>query len=371
MFQALPAHLMTFKLYWALEFTASFLSTGMVATGFIYNIEWTTTKYRVRLNNITWLMDIGIPYIAISTAAWYFQDNFIAFRLILAVPGFVMIPIYFVLGESPQWLLAQNRYDCVVKCLKQATRLNGRPLQPQTIQRIQQLSAVSRAETVDKEHSIKVSIFDVLGRKTLALRLVVSSVLLMFVYFALFGILFGSTKVHQNKYISFIVIGLADIPATIVNELLLNRIGRRLTIGLALPIYSLMLLVSVQLSDGHEMYRLILFFVGKTAIMSAMIGIYTYFSEFWPTSIRGTAFSISKTVGRLGSVFASMSVIMADIYVYLPLLLYATSATLGAVLLFAFLPETMDCPKLPDTIEEALAIGRKNKKNIASDKEIS
>lgn len=66
--------------------------------------------------------------------------------------------------------------------------------------------------------------------------------------------------------------------------------------------------------------------------------------------------------GRLGSILASMSVVLVEYHVDLPAVLYASGAILGSVLLFSFLPETMHCEKLPNTVEEALAIGKGVKK---------
>lgn len=48
------------------------------------------------------------------------------------------------------------------------------------------------------------------------------------------------------------------------------------------------------------------------------------------------------------------------------MILYGSAALFGTVLLFAFLPETANC-KLPDTIEEAVAIGKPKRKKTDGD----
>lgn len=203
---------------------------------------------------------------------------------------------------------------------------------------------------------------DLMRQKTLAVRLLVTSLVWILMYFAYYGIFFESTKVHDNKYLSFALIGLADIPGNIVNQLLLNRIGRRWTIGLALPLFSAILFASTQLSADQETIHLILFVIGKAAITTASNGFHTFSSEFWPTSIRGIATNIGKTASQVGSILASVAVLLRNYSNHLPVFLSATSGILGSVLIFVFLPETKDCEKLPDTMEEALEIGKSTKR---------
>lgn len=349
---------MSFELYWTFEFLASLLSTGMLSAGFIYNMEWTTAKYRVRLVNMSMLMDTLLPYTVVSLTAWYFADNFIGFRMVLALPGFLVLISYVILSESPQWLMAKHKYDRAIKSLSNAAKLNGRTLHARTIQRIERLSDLSASGLAGDEHVKNVSMGDVLRQQVLAFRLLIASAVWFFALFAYYGIFFGSTKAHENKYLSFALVGFADIPGTILNELLLNRIGRKLTIGLALPTFSVLLVASTQLSADQAHYQLILFVMGKVAISVACLGLYTFCTEFWPTSARNTAASIGSTAARVGSILASVSMLLAKYYVHLPVLLSAAAAMFAAILIFAFLPETMDCKKLPDTIEEALAIGK-------------
>lgn len=355
---------MSFELYLAFEFMASLLSTGMIGAGFVFNMEWTTAKYRVRMINIAMIMDTMLPCCAISLAAWYFAENFIAYRLVLALPGLLLLVAYLVLGESPQWLLAKNKYDRAIRSFSNAAKLNRRSLNAHTVQRIEQLSSVSAKGLTDDNEAIKLTIFDLLRQRTLAFRLLITSLVWMCVMFSYYGIIFGSTKVHTNKYLSFALIGLADIPGNMINELLLNRIGRRLTIGLSLPIFSALLLMSTQLSADQKNMQLILFIMGKSAINVACMGLFTFSTEFWPTSIRGTAYSIGAMAARFGSILASITMLLGNYYVHFPVLMNAAAGVKGSILILTFLPETMHCEKLPDTIEDALNIGETKKRTL-------
>lgn len=362
--QALPASLMTFELYWVFEFLASLLSTGMIEACFIYNMEWVTANYRIRSTTIFMLMDIVVAYLGIGFAAWYFADNFIRFKLAMSIPGFFAIFLYFFLGESPQWLLSKNKYSQAIKSLSKAGKINGKPLQPHTIKQIEKASTLAgeQIDETDTQSNI-VTIRDLLREKVLVFRLVIVSIVWMIGFFAYYGVLYGSTKVHGNKYVSFIVVGLADLPGTALNAFLMDRVGRKWTIAPTLFIYGLLLLVYTQVSmDG--IYQLLLFFISKMSLTAAVIGLYPYTSELWPTSIRNTLYSISSMSGRVGSIIAALTLSLSDYYAHLPPIMYASSAIVGAILLYVFLPETVYCEKAPDTIEDALAIGKKKEKAV-------
>lgn len=348
--------IMSFELYWAFEFLASLTSTGMVAAGVIYNMEWVTSKYRVRSNNVLMVVQTTSMYTGVSLAAWYFSVNFIAYKLALAIPGFVAIFLYLIFGESPMWLFTQNKFAQAIKSISKAAKFNGKPLQSHLIRKIEDSSTFVSKGSALHEQSIQVTFGDLLKSRILVFRLLVISLVSLIIMFAYFGIILGSVNVHNNKYLSFLIIGLADIPGSIINTFLMDRLGRKITIGAALFIYGMLLFASTQVpADG--VYRLTLFFISKISLTCAVIGSHTYSLEFWPTSIRGTAYSISAMNGRLGSIIASVSVLLVKYHEHLPVYLYASAAIFGAFLLFAFLPETLHCDKLPDTIEEALAIG--------------
>lgn len=324
-------------------------------------MEWVTANYRIRSTTIFMIMDIAVAYLGIGWAAWYFADNFIAFKLALSIPGFFAIFIYYFLGESPQWLMSKGKHSQAIESLSLAGKINGKPLQPQTIQQIEKdaMFADKQTDATDKQ-SNNVTIRDLLRKKVLLFRLVVVSLVWMIASFAYYGVLYGSTKVHANKYVSFVVVGLADIPGTALNALLMDRVGRKWTIAPTFFIYGVLLLLYTQIQlDG--IYQLILFFTAKMFLTAAVIGIYPYTSELWPTEIRNTLYSISSTSGRVGSIIAALTLSIGDYYAHLPPILYASAAIVGAILFIAFLPETVHCKKAPDTIEEALAIGKNRK----------
>lgn len=361
---------MSFELYAVLEFLVCFSVAGILGTCFVYNMEWVTAKHRVYLNVITSFTN-GFGSALIGLAAWYFESNFVAYKLVLGIPGFFIICLFLVLSESPRWLLARHNYSKAIKSIQHAGKINGKPPLSKTIEQLESQalfyscsSAALTTPGVDEQRSA-VTIRNLVAQKTLLFRLIILSIVWLFSLFAYYGIILGSVRIHENKYLSYIIVGLAEIPGGVMTVFMLDRVGRRLSIGIPLLVYGFLLAVSIQLT-GQQMYQLIVFVICKSAISITMIALCAYTTELWPTAIRNTAFNICSMMGRVGSIFASLSVLLVEFHVHLPTILYGAVTIVSAVLLFVFLPETMHCEKLPDTLEESLAIGKPNPKKSST-----
>lgn len=382
--QALPAFLMTFEFYLALEFCVATSTAGVLGACYVYNLEWVTAKYRVHLNTITSVARAS-HVIIIALAAWYYENNFVAYKLILVIPAFFLLFSYFAMKESPQWLLSQHKYEKVIRSIKMAGKINGRPPHDKTIEQIQNKAfhygmiqdatdatkngGYEKASSDDCEkvsnggYCKQITLGDILKSKILGPRLIIlSSVWLASVY-ANYGSVLGSSSIHSNKYISYALIGMAEIPGTLLTSVTMDRYGRRKTIGIALFTCGFMLLLSVQIAAEQQIYRMIMHFIGRAAIKTAVAGLTTYTTELWPTSQRNTIFSICGLCGRFGSIFASLAMLLVRYNVDFPTMICGSITIVGAVLLFAFMPETLNSGKLPDTIEETIAIGKNRDKN--------
>lgn len=361
--QALPASWMSLDLYLLLELCVAFTTAGVLGCCYVFNSEWVPARYRVYLNAIASVANSLHPA-GIGLIAWYFNDSFYLYKLALSLPGILMLLAYLPIRESPQWLLSKHKYTETIDCITTAGKINRRPPQKKLIEQIQAESLYydfARTTTTAQEPSTgkqsdQVTMRSVLRQRSLAFRLFITSLVWVFAEFAYYGIIMGSRNVHSNMYISFVFIGLAEIPGTFLAAVLLDRIGRRKTIAANLLVCGLMLIVSTQMTE--QVLQMIMFFIGRAAMKAALLGVGTYTTELWPTATRNTLFSICALSGRFGGIFAS-SVLLTECSVYLPVILTGSATIWASVLLFTFLPETLHCTKLPDTVDEAVAIGKR------------
>lgn len=332
-------------------------NSGIIGTTFIYNAEWVTSKHRVLLSSINGFGN-ALGCAGVGLAAMYYQNNFTAFKLAMSIPSLLIILYYFVLQESPRWLLTRQMHKKAIKSMSKAARFNGRSLSEKTISKIERQS-IRAIHSATAQSFSGLSFWDVVRNRTLVWRLIVLSLVWIFALFAYYGVILSSTQIHENKYLSFIIIALAEIPGVFLAILTLDRFGRRTTVGSTLFVCGLSILLSSLLTKSQWLYKMILFCCFKSVLTTTFLSLYTYSAELWPTSVRNTTMNICLMIGRSGGMLASLTVQLHENYPYLPPLFCGVLATLAAILIFSFLPETSKCRKLPDTIDEAVAIGSK------------
>lgn len=178
----------------------------------------------------------------------------------------------------------------------------------------------------------------------------------------MYGVMLGSKTLHENKYISYIIVALAELPGVFLGHLILDY-GRRRAVGGTLFIHGLGITISIFLNDDLWIIRLILNAAAKVALTTTLLSLYTYTSELWPTNVRNTTMNMCSMLGRIGGVLATWTDSFIRGYPFLPPLLCGLAAFLASILTFVFLPETLN-KKLPDTIDEAIAIDEKKREKL-------
>lgn len=148
---------------------------------------------------MTSFIDILLAYIGIGVVAWFFAGNFVAFKLSMAVPGFILVFLYLAVKESPRWLLTQQQHDRAIQSLTRASKMSGKPLNDTSVRQMRGQCVHASNEPPPSQPSHPVTIRDLLKHKLLSFRLGILSLPWLFLYFAYFGTVFGSNKVHDNK----------------------------------------------------------------------------------------------------------------------------------------------------------------------------
>ena len=98
-------------------------STGLVAVGFNLNIELLGEHYKTIIGQ---LMMLGFTFgqVVIGLVAMYVQ-NYKTFQVVLSVPCFILLASYFVIPESPRWLIAKKKFVEANAVIEEAARFNN------------------------------------------------------------------------------------------------------------------------------------------------------------------------------------------------------------------------------------------------------
>lgn len=300
---------MQFTFFGAISGTCTYLAA------FVLSVEWVSSKYRVLS--------------ATATSAFYplgevllgvLAMNISSLRtLILAMylPGLIVAFYYWLIPESVRWLVVTGRHQRALQTLKLSAKSNGVELsdRAQMIVYEKCKKALEAKEAAEAKNTSGTSSFSMICRSgVIPMRLAICSVCWIAVVHAYYGMSVSSTKIEgdDNKYMSFIVVVCAEIPAVIITYFVTNRLGRRITLCGGMTISGLAIIASAFVPPEQTLITRVLFFGGMMSIAVAFTILYIYTAELWPTSIRNTLMNVCSMVGRFGGMAAPLTPLLVS-----------------------------------------------------------
>uniref|UniRef100_A0A3Q3A8I8 Solute carrier family 22 member 4-like n=1 Tax=Kryptolebias marmoratus TaxID=37003 RepID=A0A3Q3A8I8_KRYMA len=251
--------------------------------------------------------------------------------LMMATPGLACIPLWWMIPESPRWLVSRGRWQEADLVLRSAA-LENRVEAPQVI------------------FPTSLNFLDLL--KTANIRRITIKMwtqLLLWISNSIsyFGLSFNMSTIYGNPFLNYILLTAVELPGYFASWLATRNFPRRLSFISFALLGSLALLFMQFTIDTITMALVLL---GKFGVLAGVGVLYVYSGELSPTVIRNTAMSSCAMFSRMGSSVSPYLLEMAVFYPLLPWIIVGALSFLS-VLLCIFLPETFRQP-LPDTIQQ-------------------
>lgn len=306
--RSIASSYVTFVLF---EFLDAGIGSMTYSASFILAMEWIGVKDRVLLGSIvTATYPLGQIFLGLTARA---VRNYQQLLRIIYAPGFFILLYFWISPESIRWLIVNKKRERVFSTLKRAEKINGLKLSPTTVNRIN-IELDERPKPNDavissnEQYESRMKQFRIIFSKRLfLLRFSICAFAWLTSAFVSYGISLTSINFSGDRYISFIVVAIAGIPAMLLVYFLMESCGRRWTISASLLIGGLSIIASKSLPTYYTILSITLFFVGKCFITVAFTGLYVYTSELWPTSIRHSMMGLCSTIGRIGAAFAPIA----------------------------------------------------------------
>lgn len=342
--------------YLILHFVEAAIGGGLYPSSYVMVIELVGLKQRVFVSamcNMTFV--IGVVIIALL--AWV-VENWRTYIMILYAPALLVAVYIWFMNESARWLLSKGRRDDAIRNLTRAAKFNR--VDPRTLE-LEHLGDTLLKSDKEKPTKDISQLSKALKSGIIWQRLVICSFLWMTCSLCYYGMSINSVSLSSNRYVSFMLVVLVEIPAYIVVVLVLDKYGRKKTLLTTFVTCGVMSLLFAFLPrDGW--WSLVLYLIGKWSVTLAYSSVYVYVSEVFPTSLRQTLISVCSTSGRIGSLVAPLTPLLSAYHKSMPTIIFGVMCIISSLLVM-FLPETNNT-RLPDTIEEAEEIFKKNKQSV-------
>lgn len=334
-------------------FGATF-AAGIYSAGFILGMEIVGPRRRALgstvLSSIYALGEILLGLFAMWLKSWQ------AILWVVYAPALLAIFLPLMIPESIRWLLTQGKIDEAEKVYRQMARMNKIQVSEETIRTFTELNT-EKSEKVNDEVVEKSPVVQVLNSPVILVRVLICSFCWLANTFVYYGLSLNSVAFTGDKYLTFILVVVVEIPAYFIAWIFSDYLGRKRTLCGSLLLSGMFCLVIQFVPSGAWTHLpLILYMCGKCCITIAFTVVYTCSAEIFPTSLRHSLIGFCSMIGRVGSMLAPQTPLLANIMDSLPLILFG-SVGIIAGLSSLNLPETLGM-KLPDTVYEAEHIGK-------------
>ncbi|XP_078714024.1 solute carrier family 22 member 3-like [Lampetra fluviatilis] len=274
-------------------------------------------------------------------------------QLALTLPNVVLFSYYWLLPESPRWLISQNRKEQAFGVLKKISNVNGRELSDNIRKNFEE---VTKAD----EKAGSPSIADLMRSPKIRKYTVVLMIYWFVVGVVYQGLAMSTGNIGDNVYLAFLMGGLAEIPGALMVIALIDRVGRRLPMCVAPGLSGLACLATALVPHDIEWLNITLVTLGRLGLTMAYEMVTLVNNELYPTHLRNMAMSTCSSLSGIGGIVAPFVLYrLYTIWRHLPMVIFGILAIIGGSVIL-LLPETNGLP-LPETTEDAENISKKQK----------
>ncbi|XP_005082406.1 solute carrier family 22 member 13 [Mesocricetus auratus] len=344
------AFVSSFELYMALCFVLGTAVAGFLLSTNVLLSEWVGPSWRTRAMVLA-QSNIAFGLMVLAGLA-YGVRNWRLLQMISTAPVFLLVFYFWVLPESPRWLLSQGRTEEAKQLIQKAASVNRRLLPPEL------LSQLVPEQTGPSGNTLDLFKHPHLRKVTLILIAVWFADSLVYYAFSLQVGDFG-----LDIYLTQVIFGAVEVPARFSGILVMEKLGRKWSQLGSLTLAGVMCVLIIVIPAGLPTVVTVLAVVGKFASSSAFTTSYVYTAELFPTVIRQTGMGLVSIFSRIGGIITPLVMLLEQYHKALPMLIFG-SLPVGAGLLCALLPETRG-QTLKDTIQD-LEQGRPSRSHITA-----
>ncbi|XP_062905496.1 organic cation/carnitine transporter 2-like isoform X2 [Mobula hypostoma] len=341
----------SWEVFCVLCFFIGFADVSNYVAGFVLGTELLGKAERTAYSTLGVCMFYAIGYIILPLFAFYIRE-WRMLLLALTIPEVLYIPFWWLIPESPRWLITQGRVNEAEKIVQGFAAKNG----IRNVGVIFQVTDSREYTLLNTSNNQKHphSFLDLVKTSSIRNVTILSFLVWMITSTGYFVLTLGTPNMYGDPYLNCLISAFSEIVAYTIAWWMTHNAPRRLSTSLTLLLGGAVLLAVQFIPSSLHYFAGALVMIGKTGITICFSIIYVFSAELYPTVVRNMGIGVCTMASRIGSIISPYFVYLGVYDRMLPFML------MGALILLAgsfclLLPETREQP-LPETVNQVQAI---------------
>ncbi|XP_040068686.1 organic cation transporter protein isoform X1 [Ixodes scapularis] len=340
----------SFVAFISLRYFVSLGVSGVGSTSFVLLMEVVGPDLR-SFFGLAYEFGWATGYLVLALVAYLIKSWFYV-QLVAMVSALVLVVGFWILPESPRWLMANKKFEQARSLIMEAVERNEKDKE-EAEQKFELLKVEFEKEQ-PKNVFGKVTVFDLLKSPVLRKRTLILFCCWFVNSFTYYAMSLNTNDLGGNPYLNFAIAGAVEFPAYAISIVIIKRIGRRISQCGCMVLAGCSCLLTIFFSGQTLWLKIAFAMLGKFLITASYGILYVYSAEIYPTVVRNVGMGSSSTIARLGAIIAPFVKELGHAtHENVPFGVYGTICILSGLSVL-LLPETRDA-QLPDTLLEGEA----------------
>nr|XP_050864057.1 organic cation transporter protein-like [Vespula vulgaris] len=337
-----------------LKLFSAMATGGTMVTSYVICMEIVGTQWRAAIT-VLYQIPFSLGQMSLAGIAYLFR-HWQHLQIAITIPSIILLSYWWIVPESPRWLLAVGKQKAACKILEKVAIINktGNKDIPDTVRR-HCLHQNSKRTAQDHNASF-LDLFRTPNMRVKSLSIFFNWIVCGM---GLFGMSQYIGQVGGDIFINFAISGAIQVPGNFVAWWAMNKLGRKVTLIISNVIAGVSSLALIIVPHELAWLRLILVCLGIVGMSVAFTSVYLFSGELFPTVVRNMGVGTSSMCARIGSIVAPFVVSLNHMAEWFPPIIFGSLPIVGAMLCL-LLPETAGCT-LPETLQDGEDFGKKPK----------
>lgn len=345
-----------YPLFAVFRFFSGIALGGNMLVSYVFMMEIIGVKWRTTFS-VAFHIPFDVGHTVLPLISYFFRD-WRNLQLAITIPTALLLLSFFILSDSPRWLLATGKRDRAVVIMTKAAKINNLPTS-YIEENVDKYMKKAQLGTKRKAGNI-VDLFRTPITRFYTISMCINWFVSGLCYYGS-GLYIG--QLGGSIFVNVAISGGLSIPGSIFAIWSIKAWGRKWSLIFGYLVGSISFLLIAVVPSEPTWIKTILGGIDMFGLIIAFSAVYIYVGELFPTYLRNVAAGTFSMCARVGAMIAPFILPLSDVAEWLPPLIFVVAPLIGIAFCYK-LPETIDC-QLPDTIEEAEEFAKnKSKKKV-------